>query len=59
MLPRFNEKVLAEMRRQEEMPSYRQRTGRLDKWKELSKAARDALEVELPAADRLTCPGST
>ena len=46
--------MLAELRLQQQTPEFRNRTGRLDKWKELSRAAQQQLEVELPEKDRLS-----
>ena len=54
---RHNEKVLAEMRLQQQSPEYRNRTGRIDKWREFSRAARDQLQVELPVKERLSSLG--
>ena len=54
---RHNEKVLAELRVQQESPAFRNRAGRLDKWKELSRSARQQLQVELPTKHRLKLLG--
>ena len=45
-------KRLADQRLQN--PEFRNRTGRIDKWKELSHAAREVQEVKLPLLDRFS-----
>ena len=44
-IPRYNEHRLAQMEAEKAEPSYRSRTGRLDKWKELVRAAQEELEM--------------
>ena len=51
---RFNERKIAQLNAEKEETQYRQRTGRLDKWRELVKSAQKELCLPLNPPDRLT-----
>lgn len=58
---RFNEKALKEARLEEECELFRQRTGRLEKWREAARAAltKQGSAVDLPDAIQfLGCEGA-
>ena len=55
-MDRHNEKVLAEIRSLQAAPEYLARAGRLDKWKQLAREARDMLPGKVAAPERLSTP---
>ena len=51
--PRQNEHRICQLRDEEELPQYRSRTARLEKWKELVVQASKQLEIPPAVPDRL------